>query len=126
MKISMMSREYQEQICVENVAKILYHLSKFKSLQASFVYRQARHSWLSGGIHPHIESSVLQEALRLLGVPFTVERCSYRGRSYRSRVIVHDVPKLREVLKQLEKDGRLYRVLKKAYKSTTCRLFGRE
>jgi hypothetical protein len=118
-----MSKEYIEQVCIENVAKILYHLSRFKSMRASFAYRQSRHSWLAAGVPANLESAVLQETLRQLGIPFEVSRNMYRGRSYRSVIIVLDVPKLRGALENLEKSGTLYRVLRKAYRRVARRLF---
>jgi len=121
----MMSQEYNEQVCLENVSKILYHLSRFKSMRASFAYRQRRHSWLAAGVPPHLESAVLQEALRLIGVPFEVSKNMYRGRSYRSIITVLDVPRLRNTLENLEKNGALYSVLRKAYKEAVHRLFGK-
>jgi hypothetical protein len=118
-----MSKEYNEQVCIENVAKILYRLSMYKSMRASFSYRQQKHSWLATGVPPRLESMVLQEALKLLDVPFEVSRNMYRGRSYRSVVTVLDVKRLRDTLAALEKSGKLYRVLRKAYKNAVQRIF---
>ena len=49
----------------------------------------------------------------------------YRGRSYRSVITVLDVKRLRDTLAALEKSGKLYRVLRKAYKNAVQRIFYR-
>jgi len=85
---------------VENVAKIIYHLSSYKSRQASFTYRHRKHEYLVRvpGYHPVIESMLLRRVLERLGVPFRVEpnaKLTTAGR----RITVTDVVILQKALK---------------------------
>jgi hypothetical protein len=102
---------------LESVEKILWHLAKYKTKRASFVYRRKRHRWLNPGISAAIEKRILVEVLRLLGVPFKEER--HRKRTV---ITVLDTDVLRERLR----DKRFARVLENAYSNVMRGLWGRD
>jgi len=88
---------------VENVAKILYVLSSYKSRQASFTYRHWKHSYLVRvpSYHPVIESLLLRRVLERLGVPFVVEPRNAKLTTAGRRITVTDVPVLQNALKKM-------------------------
>ena len=67
---------------VENVLRILERLSRYRSQQASFVYRHPSHGWLlrPPGYQVAIESRVLEKTLRHLGALVEVDRSISRKR----------------------------------------------
>ncbi|WP_288007988.1 hypothetical protein [Thermofilum sp.] len=88
---------------VENVAKILYVLSSYKSKQASFIYRHKKRRYLVRvpGYQAAIESMLLRCVLERLGVPFTVEpraKMTTAGR----KITVTNVEALRKVLDNMD------------------------
>lgn len=85
---------------VENVAKILYVLSSYKSRQASFKYRHWKRRYLIRvpGYHPAIESMLLRRVLERLGVPFTVEPQDTKLTTAGRRFTVTNVEALQKAL----------------------------
>jgi hypothetical protein len=85
---------------VENVAKILYVLSSYKSRHASFTYRHRKHRYLVRvpGYHPTIESMLLWRVLKRLGVPFIVEPHDAKLSTAGRRFTVTNVEALQKVL----------------------------
>jgi len=85
---------------VENVAKILYVLSSYRSKQASFTYRHWKHRYLVRvpGYHPAIESMLLRRVLERLGVPFTVEPRDAKLTTAGRRFTVTNVEALQKAL----------------------------
>jgi hypothetical protein len=100
------------QLYIEDVRRILIHLSTFRTRRASFSFRKRRHAWLHGGAHPPLESRILREALALLGVPHVYEK----GNTH-SRVIIEDTDALRAALSSPHLDD----VLREAYRRAVSR-----
>jgi len=69
-------KEHLVPVYIENIMMILVRLSRYKSRQASFVYRHPSHSWLlrPEGYQVAIESRVLEKALKHLDALIEVDR----------------------------------------------------
>jgi len=89
-------KEHLVDVYIENVLSILERLSRYKSQQASFVYRRPSHGWLlrPEGYQVAIESRVLERTLRHLDALIEVDRSISR-----KRFIVRVKP-LRKALKR--------------------------
>jgi hypothetical protein len=75
-------KEHLVDVYIENVLRILERLSRYKSQQASFVYRHPSHGWLlrPPGYQVAIESRVLEKTLRYLDALIEVDRSISRKR----------------------------------------------
>jgi len=100
-------KEHLVDVYVQNVLLILERLAKYKSQQASFVYRHPSHGWLlrPEGYQVAIESRVLEKTLRYLGALIEVDRSISR-----KRFIVRVKP-LRKALKKKTLIGLIRRFL---------------
>ena len=82
MKTVKIKNEHLVPVYIENVTMILERLAKYRSQQASFVYRHPEHRWLlrPPGYQPSIESRVLEKVLKQLGALVEVDRSASRKR----------------------------------------------
>ncbi|MCI4408655.1 MAG: hypothetical protein JHC26_06160, partial [Thermofilum sp.] len=98
---------------ISNVEKILWHLARYKTKRASFVYRRKRRRFLDRGVSAAIEKRMLVEALKLLGVPFVEDR-------HRKRTVITVLDT--DILRKRLEDENLSSLLEAAYWNTMHRL----